>query len=182
MPVTADGKRFEADRMCHLEENLKSQYDGLLSWFNSEEFGYDESCLMAHEPVQKMVYVIEREHDEQAFMDWLQGPHYDTRLIVCNNMLVGFMRARRKPWVDDHTGRKSLNVTELFVHPDHRGKGIGTWAIKRIFEMHPDIHMITGNALDQSFEFWENRGAYLSPHVVMGKRGLLLERGDFRER
>lgn len=150
----------------------------IATWIEDECLADDESCQMAGEMLEDLWGLQNREDYQEDFKEGeFFPPGVKVQIIECDGQDVGYVKT--KPGFPDMDGRHGIYMDELFVHPDFRAKGVGKWAIDETFK-DQNIDFIAGNSLDQATTFWEERGAILSPIVMMGKRGVMLYRENLK--
>jgi len=154
---------------CKLSSIINPKYGwDLEEWFEDEEFELDESNLMASETLSMLEDVL-NVGSKAVLSDYLKR-NESLEIIDCGGKMVGYVKYKPS-WEEG-----GIYLDELFIHPSHRNRGIGVDVLDEVASK-TGAKFFTGNALDQSFEFWEKLGADLSPIVIRGKRGFILEVG-----
>jgi len=155
---------------CSFTRDFEKHKQTIQDWTWDDRMEMDESCMMADDTLQLLDRVVNPEEDtlkyyideHEARLEKLK----DVRLIECDGELVGFVKYY------DYYPEDNLKVVyldELFLHSDHRKKGLGVKTVVQVFE-ESGANRMKGNSLHQSVGFWKGLGAWISPYEVQGKR------------
>ena len=86
-----------------------------------------------------------------------------------NGKIIGFMFCQKETWSDG----KHLIIEDLAIHPDFRGKGIGSKLVKRAEEIARHNKMIGldlfANKKARAFNFWQKQGYHPTEYVHLTK-------------
>jgi len=160
-------------RNCHNSFTivpLNKKYRAELDKLYDLEWAEEETLL--HEPLEKAMMVTDETSKD------VDVAKSGVRLIVDDDDKIQGMVEYDKPSKDGY-----MFMNRIVVFPDDRGKGVGSGALKEIFESEPDAEYIVGDSEDEkSDKFWEKMGAELShpygdrfknARVLLGRKAFL---------